>query len=675
MKQPLKLHETQVSLAVSRDPEATGREALGVDIGGTFTDFVLLRDGKLTVHKRLSDRADPARPLLAGVAELGLAADGEVVHGSTVATNALLERRGARTALIATRGFADVIEIGRQARPHLYDFHQTRPPPLVPGELRFELDERVDAAGKALRPPGRAAVEELARRIAEAGAESVAVSLLFSFLNRAHEDAVRNAIRAELGDAAPLLSLSADVLPEHREYERTSTVAINAYVAPVVARYLERIERGLGGRPFRVFQSNGGSIAAATARREAARTAFSGPAGGVAGAFAAAREAGCTQVITFDAGGTSTDCALCPGAPRETTEGSIAGLPLSLPMLDIHSVGAGGGSIARVDAGGALRVGPESAGADPGPACYGRGGKHATVTDAHLALGRIPADRPLGGSLRLDIEAARAALAGLAAQLDCDLEAAARGVLRVATAAMERAVRKITVERGHDPRAFTLVAFGGAGPLHACELAEALAIPAVLVPRWPGVLSALGMLGAEVVKDYSQAVLAPALALADADLERRFAPLEARARSEMAAEGVPESALAVARSADLRYAGQSYELRVPCAGLAASVADFHRLHERRFGHAREEAPVEVVTVRVRAAGRARELALAATAAAVRPPRVIAGSVRDREDLVPGDRVTGPGVIHQADATTYIAPGWEARVDERLNLILRRGTPA
>ncbi|MBI3731965.1 MAG: hydantoinase/oxoprolinase family protein, partial [Chloroflexi bacterium] len=461
-------------------------ELLGVDIGGTFTDFVLLRNDQLVIHKLLSTPDDPSRALLEGVRDLRLASDGEIIHGSTVATNALLERKGARTALLTTRGFADVIEIGRQNRLRLYDFAQSKPAPFVPPEWRFEVAERLDEQGRVLLPIDANDLNALGERLIAEQIESLAVCFLFSFLNPAHERAVRAALQI------PYLSLSSDVLPEYREYERVSTTVINAYVAPIVARYVEQLEHGLAGRRLRMMQSNGGSIRATTAKSVAARTALSGPAGGVVGAFAAAQLAGFDQIITFDMGGTSTDVSLCAGEPLETSEGSIAGFPLRLPMLDIHTVGAGGGSLARVDAGGALRVGPESAGAKPGPACYGRGGAHVTVTDANLLLGRLAPGKFLGGRMRLDVPAAEAATDRLAQAMDCDRLTAAAGVVRVVNATMERAIRRVSIERGFDPREFTLVAFGGAGPMHACALAAALNIPRVLVPRHPGVLSALG---------------------------------------------------------------------------------------------------------------------------------------------------------------------------------------
>ena len=696
---------------------------VGIDIGGTFTDFALLdHSGRIRIHKRLTTPSDPARAVLDGLADLAAPPDAVVVHGSTIATNALLERKGARTALVTTRGFADVIEIGRQNRPQLYALEPVKLEPLVARDLRFEVDERVAADGSALTPLDPAEVHALVPKLLEARVESVAVCFLFSFLRPEHERTARNILSPVL----PYVSISSDILPEYREYERVSTTVINAYVAPLMARYLERLASGLGGRRLRIMQSNGGVISAAAASAQAARAALSGPAGGIVGAFDAAQRAGLVRAITFDMGGTSTDVALCDGGLPTTTEGEIAGLPLRLPIMDIHTVGAGGGSIARIDAGGALTVGPDSAGADPGPACYGRGGRLPTVTDANLVLGRLDAGHFLGGQMRLDMEAARRAITSLITEqgsvisdqssvasdqspVASDQLSAAWGIIRVANAVMERAIRKISVERGHDPRRFTLVAFGGAGPLHACELAESLGIPAVLVPPSPGVLSALGMATANTVKDYSQAVLKRVDAIEAAELEGWFEPLSARGRADLLAEGIAEVDISLRRALDLRYAGQSYEITVEedeftaethgaqrvvvhktLGGVGGSavrvfVEAFHRLHQARYGHSHADQPVEIVTARVKAVGRTRR-----TEAAREPEGMeeasgaIAGAqlvwfeggaqdttLFERERLAAGNVVRGPAIIFQFDATTVVPPGWQARVDGWRNLLIVR----
>jgi N-methylhydantoinase A len=675
---------------------------LGIDVGGTFTDFVSLDDaGRVRIHKLLTSARDQSVAILQGIADLDAGPETTVVHGATVATNALLERRGARTALITTEGFRDVLVIGRQTRSHLYSLHPTRPEPLVPAPLRFELPERVDKNGMILISLDRDATDEVVNKLLEEGIESVAVCFLFSFLNPVHEQQVGERIAALSGESAPFVSLSSDVLPEYREYERTSTTVINAYVAPLMNRYLSGLERGLEQRRLRMMQSNGGVISATSARALAARTALSGPAGGVVGAFELARMAGFDQVITFDMGGTSTDVSLCPGRIQETAEGSIAGLPLRLPIIDIHTVGAGGGSIARLDAGGALRVGPESAGSEPGPVCYGRDeAQELTVTDAHLVLGRLDAGRFLGGRMELDLPRTRVQMQRLARRLSLPLDAAAWGVIRVANSNMERAIRSISIERGYDPRDFTLVAFGGAGPLHACELAAALRIPRVFIPPHPGVLSALGMVLADVVKDYSQTVMLPAEKAHAETLKRLFAPLYQRARADLQAEGFSEAEITLLAALDMRYVGQSYELKVEFEPKAEAdrdvkqhLADFHEIHRRRFSYASEGEAVEIVNLRLKAIGQtAKPRFSQQTLGSLDPStahvgykevffadRETPGAARpfptalyQRERLAPGNIVVGPAVLFQLDTTTVIPPRWAARVDGWGNLVAEEG---
>lgn len=675
----------------------------GIDTGGTFTDFVwLAADGRLHIHKQLSTPTDPSTAILTGIAELGMPQETTVVHGSTVATNALLERRGARTALITTAGFADVLEIGRQNRPDIYALTPQKPPPLVPRPWRFEVEERVTAQAEVLRPLDAAALQPILKKMADEQIESVAVCLLFSFLYPAHEQQIQQAINhAQWARGAIAISLSSEILPEYREYERMSTTVINAYVAPLMRRYLERLAAGLGARPLTIMQSNGGVISAAMAGRQAARTALSGPAGGVAGARFVSSQAGFEQIITFDMGGTSTDVALCPGRVPTTTSGEIAGMPLRLPIIDIHTVGAGGGSLAYLDAGGALHVGPESAGADPGPACYGRrhgpaptgngqwamGG--ATVTDANLVLGRLDAAHFLGGTMRLDAAAARAALAELAGALTADHtpvspETAAWGVVQVTNANMERAIRRISVERGNDPRLFTLLPFGGAGPLHACELAQQLQIPRVLIPPAPGVLSALGMLVAAPAKDYSQTVMKE---IADEQMDRwlpaHFAPLQERALAEMKAEG--HESVTLNFGLDMRYKGQAHELTIPYTPPPPSFTteQFHAAHQTRYGYRQPDAAVEIVTLRLTAVAATTPPTLPAytlagpdAAAAVlgHKPVWFAGqftptTLYDRQKLQPGNRFSGPALVFQYDTTLVIPPGWQTAVDQYANLVL------
>ncbi len=686
-------------------------QRLGVDTGGTFTDFVWLgADGRYQIHKQLSTPQDPSEAILSGMTMMAVPETAVVVHGSTVATNALLERKGARTALITTKGFADVLAIGRQNRPDIYALVPQKPPPLVPAAWRFEVAERVTASGAVLHSLDLDDLPAIWQTLQAEQIESVAVCLLFSFLHPDHERQIRHFLQAQAPDSPLPISLSSDILPEYREYERTATTVINAYVAPLMTRYLRRLAAGVQPRRLSVMQSNGGIISASTAGDEAARTVLSGPAGGVVGARFVAEQAGFPDIITFDMGGTSTDVALCPGRLPTTASGEIAGLPLRLPIIDIHTVGAGGGSIARVDAGGALQVGPESAGAWPGPACYGRTKEEIgdwrletenqspipnllsplpTVTDANLVLGRLDADHFLGGTMRLDVAAANQAIKDLAEAMGVgDAAAAAWGVIQVANANMERAIRRISVERGYDPRRFTLMPFGGAGPLHACEMAENLQIPRVLVPPVPGVLSALGMLVAAPTKDYSQTVMRAVAAWTEADemwLGQQATPLAARAIAEMAAEGYAESALTLSYRLDMRYKGQSHELTVPWASGESDVtALFHAAHEQRYGYRLPEGELmEVVTLRVTAV------------APVDPPQIpqdppgdadasaaVVGhkpvwfkqqpqptALYDRAKLYPGHRFDGPAVVFQYDTTIVIPPGWETAVDPFHNLVL------
>ena len=675
---------------------------VGIDVGGTFTDFVVWADGRIRVHKVATTPADQSAAIVAGLAELGID-DAEIVHGMTVATNALLERRGAKTALLTTAGFADVLVIGRQNRPHLYHLSQTRPPSLVPETWRRTVVERLDADGNVVTALDEAAVAALADELAAGDVESLAVVFLFSFRNPDHEQRAAAILRARCPDLP--LSLSSAILPEYREYERTATTVINAYVQPLVARYLGRLATALKGSRVRIMQSNGGAIGLDQASDQAARLVLSGPAGGVVGALAVAQQAqelaersGAPDLITFDMGGTSTDAALCPGVIPTTAESTITDLPLRLPVIDIHTVGAGGGSVAYLDAAGGLHVGPRSAGAVPGPACYGRGGTEPTVTDANLVLGRLDPAGFLGGHgaakglPTLDVDAARRALTELGDRLGLSPEAAALGVIRIANATMERALRRVSVERGHDPRRFTLFPFGGAGPLHACALAAALDIRRILVPPFPGVLSAFGMLVADIVHDASQSVLLPAAGLGDdpAPLIAAHATMTGRVVEVLAHEGVTTPELSAAL--DLRYRGQSYELTVPLglpitgAGVAAAVAAFHAAHAQRYGYAMTAAPVECVTLRVTGRAPGARPQLPATALGDADASVaqvgeravwfaddgpVDTPVYDRALLAPGHRFAGPALIRQYDATTVVHPGWAAQVDWLVNLRLER----
>ena len=663
---------------------------IGIDTGGTFTDLIHVgADGSVRMIKAPSTPADPAQSFLRGIAELrdGVT-DADIVHGCTVGTNAVLELRGARTALVTTRGMADVIEIGRQARNELYSLNVSRPTPLVPRELRFEVDERVTAEGDVLRAPDDAELDALADAIIATDAKSVAITLLFSFLRPEHERRVAETLRRRLPTNIPI-SLSSDVAPEFREFERTTTTVLNAYVSPVMRSYLSRIDEAVPSA-VRIMSSTGGSMTIDQARDFPVQTLLSGPAGGVVGAFKVAQAAGFDRIITLDMGGTSTDVSLCDGEIQRTSEGSIGGYPIRVPIVDIHTVGAGGGSLAAVDAGGALAVGPQSAGADPGPAAYGRGGG-PTVTDANIVLGRLPADRPLAGRLSLDGGAALAALGGIAEQLDITPEQAALGIARVANANMEQALRVVSLERGHDPREFTLVAFGGAGPLHACELADGLGIRTVLIPRLPGALSAWGMLNVDITRDYSRTVMRDLSDTTEPELAPLLAEIEQDAREDLEAAGLSATPAIFSASADIRYQGQGYELAIPLESDDGQTLEnrFHAAHQRRFDHSHPDWPTELVTLRLRATipvprpqlpaaesggGPDAAHALLGNTTLVTDTGEAEAPLYDREALLPNNRINGPAVLAQTDSTTYLPPSWSARVDSHLNLILERVSP-
>ncbi len=655
---------------------------IGIDTGGTFTDLVRLDKSGLSVHKLRTSTDDPSRAILTGIAELaGGVAPPEVVHGSTVATNAVLERKGARVALVATAGFEDVLRIGRQTRPELYNFFVPPPRPIVDPELTFGIAERLAAGGTVIEPLDEASLPALADRLRARRAEIVAVCLLHAYANPKHE----RLVAAFLRDRGFAVVTSHEVLPEYREYERWSTTVVSAYVTPLIDRYLAALEAGLAASRLAIMQSNGGSISAGAARAQAVRPVLSGPAAGVVGAHAVARAAGFPRAISFDMGGTSTDVALVDDAIPTTTDAKVGDFPVRLPVIDIHTVGAGGGSIAYVDAGGALRVGPRSAGANPGPAWYGTGSE-LTVTDANLLLGRLDPALFLGGRMSLDVGRARAAAQDLARQLKMDVPALAEGVIRVANANMERAIRVVSVERGHDPRRFALVAFGGAGGMHACEIADRLEIGTVVVPRHAGVLSALGMLVADVTRDYSATVLRTADGLAWKDLEGRFAPLIAAAKDDLTREGFAAKRQRLELLLDVRYVGQSFEITVPFEKRYR--VEFDARHGRLYGYSNPQRPVEVVAVRVRAAGITDKPALPRTKAkrafrpkpaAVRPGRfdgrdVRVGSYR-WDELAPGATASGPAVITGGEATIVVPPKTRVAVDVFGNVIVGSGLTA
>jgi len=661
------------------------RIRLGVDVGGTFTDAVALVGGKLVTAKVPSTPADQALAVLRAVqlAAVDAAAVAGFAHGSTVATNALLERRGARVALVTTEGFRDVLEIGRQDRPALYDLTAGRPPPLVPRELRFTVRERMGPDG-VVTPLDEHGLERVAGALRAADVEAVAVCLLFAFLQPEHERRVGRALRAALPGVH--VALSSEVLPEFREYERCATTVADSYLTPRLAAYLTSLAERVGAlglpEPL-VMQSSGGVTGVREAAAHAAGCVLSGPAGGVVGAAWVAGLSGDRDLLTFDMGGTSTDVApVLGGGVRTTTESVVAGVPIKLPMVDVHSVSAGGGSIAWVDDGGALRVGPRSAGADPGPAAYGRGGAEPTVTDADLWLGYLADGAELGGEVRLRRDLAGRALAGIGGRLGLGVDETARGIVRVADAEMTRALRVVSVQRGLDPREFTLVAFGGAGGMHACALAEEMGIARVLVPRAGGVLSALGLAIGDVRRDAVRPFLARLDEVDPGELERRFAELEAGAATQLGPGAGPD----LTRQADLRYRGQSFELTVPAAGDPDALAGrFHAEHARRHGWSLEEEAIELVNLRVTATLPVAKPALREPPArppAAGPARRRASfdgrwrevDVHGRATLGAGSRVQGPSIVEFAEATCVVRPGWHGLVDEAGTLVLHPGSP-
>ena len=677
---------------VRMPPKSPSSLRIAIDSGGTFTDCVWLQSTatrlQLHVLKVFSTPADPSQAIAGAVSRIaGTAPEVTVLHGTTVGTNTLLQRKGARVAFVTTAGFEDSIEIGRQNRPRLYDFFFEKEPALAPSELRFGVAERIAADGSVLQAPDAELLRGLTEQIRAQSPQAIAVSLLFSFTNPQHERTVAKALES----LRVPLSLSHQILPEFREYERAATVLVNAYLQPVMEKYLLGLQQRLnsnqpGRKPSRIFvmQSSGGITALQTAAEQPVRTVLSGPAGGVVGAAAVAARSGLSKLITFDMGGTSSDVALVDGHASTTNEGEVAGLPVRVPVLDIHTVGAGGGSIARFDAGGALRVGPESAGADPGPICYGKG-EQPTVTDANLLLGRLPARQFLGGDFTLDLPRAKETVQRWLRERGSKLsiQEFAAGVVRVVNANMEKAIRVVSIERGHDPRDFTLVAFGGAGAMHACELARSLRIPRVLVPAHPGALSALGILISDVVKDHSRTVLLKVPAgKFSGELRNRinsiYSELQKRVALELAAEDWQGRSV-YERSADLRYRGQGFEISLPFG--TDILARFAAEHQRRYGYSDPERDIEVVTVRVRGRVASPEKLekmkvqepagkLQATSSeAFFDGRNWETQIIPRGLLGSGRRMRGPAIVTEYSATTVVPPGFTFQADKVGNLLV------
>ncbi|WP_336359398.1 hydantoinase/oxoprolinase family protein [Haladaptatus sp. ZSTT2] len=666
---------------------------IGVDIGGTFTDIVTIHDGEVTVSKTPSTPDSPDEGVINGLRKVrerdgfDAAEIGFLAHGTTVATNAVLEGEWADTALITTEGFRDVLEIGRQARPDIYDFQVEKPVPVVERDRRYEVRERLDERGNVLTELDEAEVRSLAAKLIDADVDSVAISLLYSFEDDSHERRIRELLREEGLDAS--YSLSSGVLPEIREYERTLTTALNGSLKPVMDRYIgkleEKVEAEGVGAELKIMQSNGGIITADIARERPVNTLLSGPAGGVQGATYVCGLSDESNLITMDMGGTSCDVSLVEdGTPLVSTDTNIGEYPVSVPTIDIHTVGAGGGSIAWIDAGGALRVGPKSAGADPGPICYGRGGTQPTITDANLLLGRIDPSAFLSGELDVELDDVRRIVNDqIADPLDMTVTEAAQGILDVANANMARALRVVSVERGYDPREFGLVAFGGAGPLHACKLAEELDIPKVIVPRTAGVLSALGLLISDILYDYSTSRVRPWKDITPELLGAQFAEFAEKGEKRLAAEDLDAAAMQFERTVDLRYAGQAFELSVPVpagelddAKLSTIAERFHDRHEQRYGHAYRDEPVELVTIRLRARGVVETPDLRPTDSggevddAVTSSREVAFGgethntlIYDRSDLPTGASFEGPAIVSGVESTVVIHPGQQVSIDD------------
>jgi N-methylhydantoinase A len=675
---------------------------IGIDTGGTFTDSVLWdeEDGLVASAKVSSNRADPSRAVIASVDKLGEAVEADVrylIHGTTIATNATLERTGPRIGMICTAGFRDVLEIARLTRPpeQIYDLRANLPPPLIRRRDRLEVVERVDHRGDIVTPLDESSVVEAARVLSRRGIGSVAVCLLHSYLNSAHERSVRDIVAREMPGA--LISISSEVLPEFREFERSSTTALNAYLAPIVGGYLRRVQDAIADwSPHTllwVMQSNGGVASVERAAQLPVTLLLSGPSGGVVAGRHLIEQAGLDNGITIDMGGTSFDVCLLPNKDMPMThERYVMDMPIKVPSVDILTIGAGGGSIGWVDAAGQFRVGPQSAGATPGPACYGRGGEEPTVTDANLLLGVLGTEQKLGGEVALDPDLAHRACERLGRKLGMDAWQVGWGIRRIVNAAMAGATRAVSVGRGHDPRDFSLIAFGGAGPMHAVDIAAEMEIPKILVPAVPGCLSALGLVVSDVTHDYVVTHLAPVTNKLEADLDRLFDDLVSGAHAELKEEGIEPRRRELFRAADMRYVGEQSSVSVPVEGtgvgwLAATTKEFHATHERLYGFSVPDEPVEVVNVRLRAVGRLHrgDPARAGKLAGARPSAEPMGirkvgfgatkadrlnvPVYARAALLPGTHFVGPAIVEQSDSTLLIPPGKSVRADAYANLLV------
>lgn len=656
---------------------------IGVDTGGTFTDFFIVREGIIEIKKISSTPWNPSLAILQGIKPILKAyASPSVIHGTTVATNSLLEKKGGRVALLTTKGFEDILFIGRQTRRHLYCLKAEHRESLLPRKYCFGIDERIFADGtvnKALSPPE---LEAICTKIEQLEVEAVAVCLIHSYANPKHEEIIARILKKKKF----LASISSQILPEYREYERTLVTTVNAYLMPVMSRYLKDLEVRLKGVDLRIMQSNEGHIQPSTAKKEPLRTALSGPAGGVVAAHHLAKSAGFRNIITFDMGGTSSDVSLIERRISRTTESQIGEFPIRLPMIDIHSVGAGGGSIAYLDKGGALRVGPQSAGADPGPACYGKG-HLPTVTDANLALGRLAPDFFLGGHMKIYPAKSNTALQKLALKMKKSLRETAGGIITIANANMSKAIRVISLERGFDPRNFALFSFGGAGGMHAAEIAQLLNMKKIIIPKNAGVLSAMGLLIADSIKDFSQSLLEPADRVTTARVNRIFQTLKHKGIQDMKREGFTHKELSILLSLDLRYKGQSYEITVPVTqadiNTQTFISKFHRAHQKLYGYYHTERPVEIVTLRLKMIGPSKKIRIKKFSPSGSDPHKAyvndqtlfyrgqkhKAAVYDRSLLSTGNKICGPALVVDAESTTFLPPWYTLKVDDFLNLII------
>lgn len=659
---------------------------IGVDTGGTFTDFVIAIGGVLEVRKIPSTPDDPSHAICKGIQEYVDASPAPlIIHGTTVATNSLLERKGGRIALITTKGFEDILFIGRQVRKNLYSLKGEDRRHLLPRSRCFGLEERTTAAGAIEKKFFPQDLSDVLQAIKTKRVEAVAVSLINSYANPLNEKLIRRKLEAE----NILFSISSDILPEHREYERTAVAVVNAYLMPVISQYLKSLDLKLKTPSLRIMQSNEGYISPGIAKAEPIRTALSGPAGGVVGAFHLGKSIGLEKIISFDMGGTSSDVCLINGEIQRTNESKIGDFPVRLPIIDIHTVGAGGGSIAFVDSGGSLRVGPKSAGADPGPACYGKG-HLPTVTDANLVLGRLVAEYFLGGNMKIFPERSHRAIQNLGKKISKIPLETASGIIQIANANMEKAIRVISIERGYDPRDFALISFGGAGGMHAVDIASRLRIAKIIVPKNAGVLSALGLLMADSIKDYSKSILKTADNTTRKEMEQHFLELQKKSIQDMKKEGFQEEDIKISVFLDLRYLGQSYEITLPYRlkerDHLSFVPDFHEAHQRLYAYRHPGRPVEIVNFRLKSIGITKKIQLKKIhkqrdappeRALLKKQTLFYGekehhaSAYVRERLEPGNRILGPALIVDQESTTFVPPLYSLKVDGLLNIIIEK----